>query len=299
VFHVITEKRYLDIKKNYKATFGELVSKYEQNFKHQASYDSWKRVCIGRFKNEFGEHTLLYNIKYVDLESYRNKLRTTLTSRGTKRKDSTINREISCLHHIFSKAYEWEMIERNPFDRGKSMLMRENNKRDRYLEKEEIQSLLTACPPHLRKIVECVLHTGMRKQEVLGLKWEQERGGFIYLRKTKTNESRQIPINETLTLLFQIIRKEQQMRSQYVFTYAKSEDKLVGSEPVRKRKKLALVPERIDNIKSSFSSAVKRAGIENFTFHDLRHTFTSHFVMAGGSLRALQQILGHNRLKQQ
>lgn len=67
---LIAEKRYLDIKKDYKATFGELVSKYKQNFKHQASYDSWKTVWIGRFKNEFVEHTLLSNIKYVDLESY-------------------------------------------------------------------------------------------------------------------------------------------------------------------------------------------------------------------------------------
>jgi len=61
--------------------------------------------------------------------------------------------------------------------------------------------------------------------------------------------------------------------------------------------KLAPVPEHIDNIKSSFSSAVKRAGIENFTFHDLRHTFASHFVMQGGSLRALQQILGHRKIE--
>jgi len=120
----------------------------------------------------------------------------------------------------------------------------------------------------------------------------------LYLfQKNKTNESRQIPINETLALLFQKFRKEQQLRSQYVFTYAKNEDKLVGKEPVRIRKKLAPVPERIDNIKSSFSSAVNRAGIENFTFHDLRHTFASHFVRAGGSLRALQQILGHNKIE--
>lgn len=294
---LIAEKRYLDIKKDYTTTFVELLSKYEENFMHQASYDNWKRVCIERFKKAFGEHTLLSNIRYVQLKSYRNKLRTTLTSRGTIRKDATINREISCLHHIFTKAYEWELIERNPFDRGKSMLLKENNKRDRYLERDEIQNLLATCPPHLRKIVECVLHTGMRKQEVLGLKWEQIRGDFIYLRKTKTNESREIPINDTLALLFQKIRKDQQLRSQYVFTYAASEDKLVDLKQVRERKKPAPVPDRLLNLKSSFSSAVKRAGIENFTFHDLRHTFASHFVMHGGSLRALQQILGHRKIE--
>jgi integrase len=235
----------------------------------------------------------LSKIRFVDLESYRNKLRNTLTSRGNIKKDATINREISCLHHIFSKGYEWEMLESNPFKRGKTLLLKENNKRDRYLEKDEIQALLANSPAHLRKIVERVLHTGMRKQEILNLKWEQIQGGFIYLRKTKTNEPRQIPINDTLALHLQRIRKEQQLRSQYVFTYAKSEDKLVGEEPVRNRKKLAPAPENIANIKNSFASAVKRAGIENFTFHDLRHTFASHFVMAGDSLTALQQILGH------
>ena len=89
------------------------------------------------------------------------------------------------------------MMEANPFSRGKTLLLKENNKRERYLEMDEIQNLLKNCPTHLRKIVECVLLTGMRKQEVLSLKWEQIRGDFIYLRKTKTNESRQIPINDT------------------------------------------------------------------------------------------------------
>jgi len=95
---LIAEKRYLDIKKDYKASFDELVVKYEQNFKLQASYDSWKRVCIEHFKNVFRENALLSNIRYVHLESYRNKLRTNLTSRGTKRKDVIINREMSCLN---------------------------------------------------------------------------------------------------------------------------------------------------------------------------------------------------------
>ena len=66
-------------------------------------------------------------IKYVDLESYRDKLRTTLTSRGIKRKDANINREMICLHYLLSKTYEWEMVERNPIDRGKAMLLKENN----------------------------------------------------------------------------------------------------------------------------------------------------------------------------
>jgi len=55
------------------------------------------------------------------------------------------------------------IVKKNPFGRGKSMLLKENNKRDRYSEKDEIQALLADCRPHLRKIVVCALHTRMRK----------------------------------------------------------------------------------------------------------------------------------------
>jgi integrase len=55
-------------------------------------------------------------------------------------------------------------------------------------------------PDYLRDIVECAILTGMRKGEILSLRWDQIRDGFIYLRETKTNEPRQIPINETLAL---------------------------------------------------------------------------------------------------
>lgn len=80
------------------------------------------------------------------------------------------------------------------------------------------------------------LDTGMRRGEILGLKWSQIRSGFIYLQKTKTNESRQIPINETLERLFAGLRKEQGLKSEHVFTFARGEDKLKGKDPVRGRK---------------------------------------------------------------
>jgi len=63
------------------------------------------------------------------------------------------------------------------------------------------------------------LNTGMRRGEILGLKWEQIRNGFIYLTKTKTSEPRQIPINDTLEALFRQIRKESGLKSKYVFLY--------------------------------------------------------------------------------
>jgi integrase len=290
------ENRYLDVKKEYKTTFGELCEKYKDNFENQASYQTSKRFFIEAFKIYFGKDTLLANIPYVELETYRNHLRKFQNQRGRMLTDATVNRKISCLRHMFKKAVEWDMVGKNPFDKGSSLLLAENNQRDRYLEEDEIDALLDACSTkiikfpeskkhikqmtrkdihYLRDIVECTLNTGMRRSEILSLKWEQIRGNFIYLRKTKTSKSRQIPINDDLAALFKRMRKRQGLKSQYVFIYQGT---------------------RIKDVKNGYNAALKRAGIMDANFHTLRHTFASHFVMRGGSLKALQEILGHKTL---
>jgi len=293
---LIAEKRYLDVKKEYKTTLKELLDKYTDNFKSQASYKTWKKFCLENFKEHFGENTLLSNIRYVDLETYRNHLSQKITRRGTLRTDATVNREMSCLRHILRKAVEWEMIEASPFSQGRSLILKENNKRLQYLSEDEIERLLKECSVHLRRIVECALNTGMRRGEILNLKWPQVRNGFIYLQKTKTNEARQIPINDDLAQLLREIRRENQLQSEYVFPFRKGEHALKDKKPVRKRKGPEPVPEAIQSIKTAFGSALKRAGIEDFRFHDLRHTFASHMVMRGASIKEVQEILGHKNI---
>lgn len=293
---LIAESRYLDVKKDYKTTFGELIERYQENYQHQPSFKNWKKSCIKRFKGFFGEETLLAAIRYYDLERYRNHLRLKPTISKQGRQDSTINKEMSCLHHMFTKANEWEMIETSPFNKGKTLLVKENNQRLRFLNLEEIQRLIAACPNHLRKIVICAINTGMRRGEILDLTWSQVRNGFIYLQKTKTNESRQIPINDNLENLFREIRVEQELRSQYVFTYATGEERIVGIVPVKERKKPAPVPDRLNSIKNSFRRALIAAEIYDFRFHDLRHTFASQMIMHGASLKDVQEILGHKTM---
>ncbi|HUV58948.1 MAG TPA: site-specific integrase [Desulfatiglandales bacterium] len=274
---LIAEKRYLDVKKDYTTTFKELLDKYKENYKDQLSFHTWKRFCVKRFKDYFGEDTRLDNIRYVDLETYRNYLKQKPNQHGGVRATASVNREMSCLHHVFTKGVEWEMMERNPFDKGKSLLMKENNKRFRYLNESEITTLLDNCiHDYTKDIIVTVLNTGMRRQEVLSLKWVQIKGEFIYLSETKTNESRQIPVNDDLAVLFQSIRQRVQLRSEYVFCDAKGKP--------------------FNDIKTSFKASLRRAGIEDFRFHDLRHTFASHFIMRGGSLKELQEILGHKNI---
>ena len=293
---LIAENRYLDVKKDYRTTLSDLLTKYQENYQDQRSFSRSKSRWLENFREYFGAETLLANIRYVDVETYQNHLKRKLVHRRKLRSDAAINREMSCLRHLLTKAVEWEMMEQNPFRKGKSLLIKENNKRLRFLSEEEIERLLAECPKHLHRIVECAIHTGMRRGEILSLEWDQIRNGQIYLTETKTKEPRQIPVNDDLAELFKEIRREQGLSGEYVFTYASGEHHLKSKEPLKKRKGLRPVPEAIGDVKVSFTSACRRAGIEDFRFHDLRHTFSSHFVMRGGSLKELQELLGHKTI---
>jgi integrase len=276
---LIAEGRYLDVKKETKMTFDELAEKYIENFKHQRSFDRAKKGFIDTLVELFSGQ-MLSAITYYDCESFLNDRKNTPTRAGKPRTASTLNKEVGTLRHMLKKAVSWGMLDRSPFEKGESLHLKENNTRLRFLSEEEIDALLSECSPCLKDIVEVDILTGMRKAELLSLKWSQIAGGFIYLGKTKTDEPRQIPIAEDLDAVLKSIRKRQWaegIKSQYVFC---------GDQGRRPR-----------DIKRSFGSACKRAGITDFRFHDLRHTFASHYLMRGGSLRGLQKRLGHKDIR--
>jgi integrase len=165
------------------------------------------------------------------------------------------------------------MLKVNSFSQGESLHIKENNERLRFLSENEIDKLLARChKQHLREIVECATDSGMRKGKILNLKWSQIRYGHIYLQKTKSSKRREIPINVDLANLFKRIRQRQHLTSKYVFTYDGA---------------------RVESINTAFNAALTRASIVDFRFHDLRHTFASYFIMCGGDLKSLQELLGH------
>lgn len=124
-----------------------------------------------------------------------------------------------------------------------------------------------------RGIIEMAIHTGMRRKEILRLKWNQIRNGFIYLSETKTDEAREIPINDDLAELIRNLKKRKTQNIDYVFC--------------------SRTGDPYHDIDYSFRIALRKAKIKDFHFHDLRHTFASHLVIRGGSLRELQEYLGH------
>lgn len=293
------ERRYhdvFDVKKETQVTFNELAERYEENFKTQKSFDGSKRYLLGIVKDHFGEKRLS-DISYLDLETYRN-IRKSIPVRGENpRTDASVNREMALISHMLSKSVEWDILEVSPFTKGKRLMFKENNQRLRFLTNDEIIKLLDACPLHLGHIVEVAIHTGMRRGELLSLKWEQIRNGFIYLTITKSGKPRQVPINDTLATLFQVIRKEQKVGMEYVFIYSRKNKR--KKEAVGSAADVLNVVEGnpVSSLKTSFSSALRRAGIQDFKFHDLRHTFASQLVMNGVNLKAVQELLGHADIK--
>lgn len=290
---LIAEGRYLDVKKDYKTTLKELLEKYEENFKNQNSFKTAKRFFVKNFREYFGDETLLANIRYVDIETYRNKLRERLTQHYKIRTDASVNREMSCLRHIFKKAVEWEMMSETPFEKGKSLMLKENNKRMRFLTDDEIDSLLSECSPYLHNIVVCALNTGMRRSEILTLKWKQLKNGFIYLRETKTSEPRQIPINDTLEEMFGRVKSEQNPTGDNVFDLKGKplKDQDLSSEYV-----FIHNGKGVDSVKTAFNAAVENAGIQDFRLNDCRHTFASQVLLRGGALKDIQELLGHKTM---
>ncbi len=251
-------------------TFHELAKEYLVWAERQKSFDR-KRFLIADIVNLFG------NIKIDDLRPMVvEQLQSTKLKEG--KKPATINRLVSCLKHMISKGFEWHMATENAVKEiRKVKQLKEDNKRLRYLTIEECQKLLDCCPYHLKQIVTVALHSGMRRGEILGLTWNQIdlQNGFILLDKTKSGFRREIPINSTLEMLFNSLSIG--FDNDYLFT---NKDGKPYSE-----------------IKHSFTTAVKKAGIHDFRFHDIRHTFASHLIMQGIGITSVKELLGHSDIK--
>lgn len=277
--YTIQQGTYEDPRKYQKVTLEQLCDQYEEIHKTQSGYEA-KKYHIKNIRQYFGDDRLLITIKYKDLDLFKAHLEQTPTKHKRLRKPATVNRALSCLRHMMTKALEWDMIRETPFSKGKRLHLKENNVILRFLSEDEITSLLDTCSgnmTYLNDIITCAINTGMRKGEILSLKWSQIKNGQIYLTDTKGKKPRQVPVNTDLEGLFKRIRKREGLRSKYVFTYQ--------GKPIA------------DNVKNGFRSALKKADIMEFRFHDLRHTFASHFVMRGGDLKTLQEILGHSDIK--
>lgn len=265
----IAEGRYLNLKQNGRIKFVDFLEEFYRDYCVNLKSCSKTHITYKKQLKEVFKDKHLDDIKIVDIERYK-------AQRSKEVAPATVNRNLSFLRCLFNKAIAWERFS-GPNPVSKVKLFKENNTRLRYLEKEEISRLLSNCNGVLKSIVGLALNTGMRRGEIFNLKWEDIgfKARTIYIRDSKSGEAREIPMNDVvLDILMGMPKKEP---TDYIFC---RED---GT--------------RIQDIRKSFWTALKKSDIKDFHFHDLRHTFASQLVMSGVDLNTVRELMGHNSLE--
>ncbi len=265
----IAENKFLDKKKVLKVKFTELTDKYIELYLKVNRPTWWKSEKHNlRHLTAFFEDKYLYEITSLDVEKFK-------VERLEIVGKNSVNKTLGCLRAMFNKAIEWNLYDGvNPVHNRQFLKL--ENRRLRYLEKDEIKRLLSVSSGHLKDIIEFAINTGMRQGEIFNLKWEDVdfNTGLIHLLKTKSGQKREVPMNESVKNVLARVRKPK--GAEYVFSS-------FNNKP-------------FDNVKKSFRTALKKTGIENFRFHDLRHTFASHLVMGGVDLLTIKELLGHKKI---
>lgn len=280
----IQENRYFKTTESRKHTLADMIDRYIDNVlptkkdhkRQKAQYEWWK--------SRLGDYTL-GDVTPSLISEVRDKL-----SEG--KAPATVVRYLSALSHAFTVAVnEWEWIEDNPMRRVRKP--KEPRGRVRFLsDDEELQDgsviygertrLLRTCAMSPNKvlytIVVLALSTGMRQSEMMNLRWPDVdlKQARIVLHETKNGERRVVPL------------------------YGHSLDLLKNLSKVRNLKTDLLFPgKKITSpvfIRTPWKNAVESAGIENFRFHDLRHSAASYLAMNGASMVEIADVLGHKTL---
>jgi integrase len=285
------ENRHLDIKREINFRMSALIDRYWTHYGVKKRSASREKSVLDGIRSELGRSF----VREIDGEAV-----------GSWYENLTVIRELSpgtavrhfnVMHHMMEKASTiWSRetgIDRNPADQVE--VRRPDDQRDRYLSEEELRKLKQALDEktyrkgtnsinktfyRLRLIVLIAVTTGMRAAEIFGLGWSDVMygEGLLAVRaKLKGGKMRYVPM---LPELAGELRR---------FPAVIGEDRIFPPKPDAMSGR--------QRVEGSFEDLLKRAGIKDFRFHDLRHTFASWFMMNGGDLYELAKILGHSNIK--
>jgi len=277
-------------------TFNDLADEYLKDAAKLRSFDQRKRH-IGHWRKVFGVGTL-DAITAQRIGKERDKLLAGETTRfatpatGNPEQDvkrergnrtgATVVRYLAALSACLSygvKTLQW--LERNPCERVQKPS--ENKGRVRFLLDDERERLLAACKPHADMYLAVVLSltTGARQGEIMTLRWPQIDFArkTISLEMTKNGDARTLPLVGEAFALLQERAKVRSLTDSRIFPATSAAKK----------------SECLD-LRTPWLSAMKAAGVENFHWHDMRHTAASYLAMSGISSVALAKFLGHRTL---
>lgn len=279
---LIREGRYFKTAEAKRHTLGKTIDRYVSTIlPRKPRTEKAQLPQLTWWKSNLGDY-MLADVTPALIGIYRDKLSQSLTRRGKQPTPATINRYLAVLSHVFSVATrEWGLCEENPL--RKVSKMREPRGRVRFLSDEERDKLLQACKKSDSKFLHCIvvlaLSTAARRMEVVGLKWTDVdlTRGIITLHETKNGERRVLPLTGYALGLMKEHEAERPVSCDYVF-------------PSKNFK-------RCVDIRSPWETALKRAEIIDFKFHDLRHSAASYLAMNGASLAEIAEVLGHKTLQ--
>jgi integrase len=270
----LTTARAIDAKKKSDKKLGRLPKEFQPNKKAVTLADFIKKTFIPHFEGKNKGRPPYYIFNFF-IKAFNERLLRDVTpteieeavNKGSYNKTiSTFNMYIAIIKRIFNHAIELEYIERSPVKVKKKI---NDNWRYRYLTEPEQKALLEACrhsnSPYLFEMVFIALYTGLRLGEIKTIRRESIANNEIIVKSeySKSMRSRSIPLPPVAITFFETAAS---------FDYN-------------------------HDIKKAFKVALERAGIKDFTFHDLRHTYASRLVQSGVSLQEVKELLGHHTLE--
>jgi integrase len=285
------ENRHLDVRREINFRMSALIARYQDDYASKKKSWNREKSILAGIRQDLG-HLFVREVDGIAVQGW---YRGLTDEKGLSA--GTAVRHFNVMHHMMEKASAiWSKetgIDRNPADQVE--VYRPDDQRERYLSAEEISSLkysldqkmYRADTPEinrtfyrLRMIILIALTTGMRIAEIFGLTWNDLHysEGLIAVRsKLKGGKIRYVPM--TPELAAELRKYPAVIGEENLFPPKR------GSKGERQR------------VEGSFETILTLAEIQNFRFHDLRHTFASWYMMNGGDLYELAKILGHANIK--
>lgn len=246
---------------------------------------SWKRdkELLDPLCKLFGNRKLS-EISVKDLEDFK-------LIRMKKVKPATVNRSLSVLRHLLNVAKRWKkFFGENPV--SIVGMLEENNLIERILTDDEEQKLLSSAISYLKPIIITALHTGMRKSEMLNLRWEDVDLDNNLITVTQTNSKSKKANKVYINPKLKKVMLELRVKSNKL--------KLKSKELNSKEIEYVFLDDKgnhLREIKNGFDGACSRAKIQGLRFHDLRHTAATRMIEGGASIVAVSKALGHSDIK--
>ena len=225
----------------------------------------------------FGEF-MADEITQIQVRNFQIKRKNESSGHGKYVKPATINREIALMRAAYNLAMDQGLVTTNPCRKIK--MLKENNVRDRVLSVEDFERLCNELNPVARRVVQTAYHTGMRKSEILNLTIDkihlEDRFIDLDADDTKDHERRRIYFNNELYRIFKIcLYARNRMGVKHRFVFVRE-----NGNPVK-------------CVRTAFKNACNRVGIEDFRFHDLRHTYNTDMRKAGVHDTVIMKQTGH------